>query len=346
MLRRAALLMALLLTPRALAGQGETRLTVRVLFLNAPVPGATVRAGSDSAVTAAGGTAVVPLAPPVTLVVVSRAGFISDTVRVAAERDTAITVRLREATLALQAVVVTASRSGTIIQDQPIRVEAVPAEEIEENQTAAPGGLTTLLQELPGVQVQASAPGLGGAGLRIRGLPARHTQVLVDGLPLLGQDPGAFGLLQTAPLDLARVEVIKGVASALYGGSALGGVLNLVSRRPEGDPLALADVTSRRGADALAFVPAPLSRRLGATFTAGVHGQDADDVDGDGWADLPRVRRAEIRPRLFCPARGAPASSPRRAAWTRTARAGSPAGNSRNRWIHGAWTAASWPTRC
>ncbi|HET7231068.1 MAG TPA: TonB-dependent receptor [Longimicrobium sp.] len=296
---RAVAFAALLLFPRALPAQTGPRVTVHVLHLNAPVPGATVRAGGDSAVTGRAGTAVLALAPGTHQVVVTRAGFQGDTLAVRAGRDTAVTVRLREATLALEAVVATASRSGTILQDQPIRVEAVPAEEIEENQTVAPGGLTTLLEELPGVQIQPSAPGLGGAGLRIRGLPARHTQVLVDGLPLLGQQPGAFGLLQTPPLDLARVEVIKGVASALYGGSALGGVLNLVSRRPEGDPLALAGLTSRRGADAVVFLPAPLSPRLGATLTAGVHGQQPVDVNGDGWADLPRVRRAELRPRVF-----------------------------------------------
>lgn len=301
---RVVLAAALLLLPGALPAQAGARVTVRVLHLNAPVPGALVRAAGDSAVTGGAGTAVLALPTGTHLLVVTRAGFQADTSTLLARHDTAVTVRLREATLALEAVVATASRSGTILQDQPIRVEAVPAEEIEENQTVAPGGLTTLLEELPGVQIQPSAPGLGGAGLRIRGLPARHTQVLVDGLPLLGQEPGAFGLLQTPPLDLARVEVIKGVASALYGGSALGGVLNLVSRRPEGDPLALASVTSHRGGDAVAFLPVPLSPRLGATLTAGAHAQQPTDVNGDGWADLPRVRRAELRPRLFWTAPG------------------------------------------
>ena len=111
-------------------------------------------------------------------------------------------------------IIVIATRAPTLIRDEPLRVEAVPAEEIEENLTIQPGNLSSLLNELPGVRVQSAAPGLGGAGLQLRGMPTRHTLVLTDGLPLLGAEPDAFGLLQTPPLDLERVEVIKGAASA------------------------------------------------------------------------------------------------------------------------------------
>ncbi|HMA00592.1 MAG TPA: Plug domain-containing protein, partial [Steroidobacteraceae bacterium] len=145
----------------------------------------------------------------------------------------------------LDQIVVTATRMTGLIRDEPLRVEAVPADEIEENLTVQPGNLSSLLNELPGVRVQSDAPGLGGAGLQLRGMPTRHTLVLTDGLPLLGTEPDSFGLLQTPPLDLARVEVIKGAASALYGGSALGGVLNLVSQTAAADSSVLANVSSR-----------------------------------------------------------------------------------------------------
>jgi len=144
----------------------------------------------------------------------------------------------------LEQIVVTATRGETLIGDEPLRVEAVPAQEIAENLTAQPGNLSSLLNELPGVRVQSEAPGLGGAGLQLRGMPARHTLVLTDGLPLLGSGPDAFGLLQTPPLDLKQVEVIKGAMSALYGGSAMGGVLNLVSQRSDAESAILAKIDS------------------------------------------------------------------------------------------------------
>jgi outer membrane receptor protein involved in Fe transport len=73
--------------------------------------------------------------------------------------------------------------------------------------------------------------------VRVQGLRGRYTQVLSDGLPLYGGQTGGLGLLQIPPMDLGGVEVIKGVASALYGGTALGGVVNLVSRRPGEEPI-------------------------------------------------------------------------------------------------------------
>ncbi|HXN11185.1 MAG TPA: hypothetical protein VN859_08065, partial [Steroidobacteraceae bacterium] len=73
----------------------------------------------------------------------------------------------------LDEVIVSSTRTATLIGDEPLRVEAVPTEEIEENLTVQPGNLTSLLNELPSVRVQSAAPALGGAGLQLRGMPAR-----------------------------------------------------------------------------------------------------------------------------------------------------------------------------
>ena len=196
-------------------------------------------------------------------------------------------------------VVVTATRSESLVRDQPVRVEVVPEEEIEENLTIQPGNVTTLLNELGGLRMQTVAPGLGGTGLELRGLPGRHTLVLLDGLPLLGAQTDGFGLLQTPPLDLARVEVIKGVASALYGDGALGGVVNLVSRTPGSEPELLLNRTSLGGTDVAGFVSGPLSAAWGYTLTGGFHHQSREDLDRDAWADVAGYRRTTLRPRFF-----------------------------------------------
>ena len=74
--------------------------------------------------------------------------------------------------------------------------------------------------------------------------------MLADGLPLYGAGGDSFSMLQVPPLDLGQVEIIKGAASALYGSAALGGVINLVSRRPlVREREALVNVTSQRGLD-------------------------------------------------------------------------------------------------
>jgi outer membrane receptor for ferrienterochelin and colicins len=199
----------------------------------------------------------------------------------------------------LESVVVTATRSGQLVRDQPVRVEVVPDEEIKESLTVAPGNLTNILNELAGVRMQAAAPGLGGTALQFRGLPGRHAQILSDGLPLGGAQSDSFSLMQTPPVDLAQVEVIKGVASAYYGGSALSGVLNLTSRKPEDESELIFNQTSVGGSDAVGFLAMPVAEDFGYTLTGGAHYQSREDADHDGWAELPGYKRASLRPRFF-----------------------------------------------
>src|SRR5690606_26711196 len=138
------------------------------------------------------------------------------------------------------------------------------------------------------------------ASIRIQGLRGRYTQLLSDGLPLYGGQTGALGALQIPPMDLGQVEVIKGVASALYGASALGGVVNLLSRRPaeEAERELLVNQSTLGGSDVIGWASHQLSERWGYTMLASVHRQTLEDVDDDGWADLPSYRRAVVRPRV------------------------------------------------
>ncbi|KAK0340445.1 hypothetical protein LTR94_030468, partial [Friedmanniomyces endolithicus] len=148
-------------------------------------------------------------------------------------------------------IVVQATRTGRRVQDEPIRVDVINREEIEEKLLMRPGNIAMLVSETPGVRVQTTSPALGAANVRIQGLKGRYTQILADGLPLYGGQTPSIGLLQIPPTDLGQVEIIKGAASALYGPSALGGVINLVSRRPasESQGELLLNATSRDGQD-------------------------------------------------------------------------------------------------
>jgi len=130
---------------------------------------------------------------------------------------------------------------------------------------------------------------------------SEYTRFLSDGLPLFGEQAGSFGLLQIPPADLAQVEVVKGVASSLYGAGAMGGVVNLVSKRPrkEVEREALVNRSTRGATDGVLWYSTPVAANWGLTLLAGGHGQQRTDVDGDGWADLAAYVRGVVRPRLF-----------------------------------------------
>src|SRR5688572_4603939 len=197
-------------------------------------------------------------------------------------------------------IVVTATRSDTRLQDQPLRVEVIDREEIEEKALMTPGSVAMLLAETSGLRVQTTAPSLGAANVRIQGLRGRYAQLLADGLPLYGAQGDSFSLLQVPPLDLDQVEVIKGAASALYGSSALGGVINLVSRRPrEPEREFLVNRTSRGGTDLTAWLTQPSSGHWGLTLLGGYHRQTPQEIAEDGWADIAAFDRGLLRPRVF-----------------------------------------------
>ena len=198
-------------------------------------------------------------------------------------------------------IIVQGTRTRRRVQDEPIRVEVITREEIEEKLLMRPGNIAMLVNETGGVRVQVTSPALGAANIRVQGMEGRYTQLLADGLPLYGGQASSLGVLQIPPTDLGQVEVIKGAASALYGPSALGGVINLVSRRPaeelEGE--VLANATTRDGNDLTAYLSSPIGSGWSASVTGGAHRQSRHDLDGDGWIDIPSYERATLRPRLF-----------------------------------------------
>ena len=200
-----------------------------------------------------------------------------------------------------EVTVIATTRTGRRVEDEPIRVEVVPQEEIDEKVFMTPGDVSMMLTETNGLRVQVTSPSLGAASVRVQGLRGRYTQVLSDGLPLYGP-PGTIGILQIPPMDLAQVEVIKGVASALYGGSALGGVINLITRQPQRDRPEreiLINRTSRGGTDGVMWLSKRGEGNWGYTFLGGGHFQARNDIDDDGWTDLPTYRRATARPRVM-----------------------------------------------
>ena len=210
-------------------------------------------AGTTTLVTAAGNIEVTVVKP----------GFVPVTtsVQVGAGATQELIVELQPQPSVEESVTVVAStRTDKRLEDQPMRVEVLAREEIEEKMLMTPGDIVMMLNEMGGMRVQTTSPSLGAASVRIQGMRGRYTRVLSDGLPLFGE-VGGLGLLQIPPMDLGQVEVIKGVASALYGAGAMGGVVNLLSRRPgsEHEEEFLFNRSTRGATDAVTFLAGPLS---------------------------------------------------------------------------------------
>lgn len=285
------------------AAQETAELHLEVRSPAGPVAGATVSVNGQPHVADDRGIVAVRTEAGPIAIRVHAEGFLpaSTTVTLrAGERGTQIVDLQPAPTLEEEVTVVATARSDRRVEDLPMRVEVLAREEIEEKLLMTPGDIVMLLNEMGGMRVQATSPALGAASVRVQGMPGRYTRFLADGLPLFGV-AGGLGLLQIPPMDLGQVEVIKGVASALYGADAMAGVVNLISRRPGDEPAheALVNQSTRGATDTILFSALPLTDRWRLSLLAGGHWQQLADVDDDGWADVPRYARGVVRPRLF-----------------------------------------------
>ncbi|MFT3823386.1 MAG: TonB-dependent receptor [Chitinophagaceae bacterium] len=210
-------------------------------------------------------------------------------------------VELEPDAAALHDVVVVAStRSNDRIENATTKVEVLGQEEMNEESTIKPGNIASILGDVSGIQIQQSSATSGNANIRIQGLDGRYTQLLKDGMPLYGGYSGGFGVLSVPPLDLKQVELIKGSSSTLYGGGAIGGLVNMISKKPSYTPDAsfLVNQSTLKESNINAYY-AQRWKKYGFTFFGGQTIQKAVDVNKDGFSDVPETNSTLIHPTLF-----------------------------------------------
>ncbi|MEO6547025.1 MAG: TonB-dependent receptor [Ferruginibacter sp.] len=200
----------------------------------------------------------------------------------------------------LDEVVVQSTRTGRTIKNTPTRIETIDGEELDEKNNMRPANISMLLHESTGLQVQQTSAATGNASIRMQGLDGRYTQLLKDGYPTFGNFAGGLSLLEIPPLDLRQVEVIKGPASTLYGGGAIAGVVNLISKKPkeifEGDFIVN---QSHIGQSNVGAYGAQKKGKWGYTLLGTLNFQKAYDVDKDDFSEVPKSHNFTINPQLF-----------------------------------------------
>ncbi|NUM79234.1 TonB-dependent receptor [bacterium] len=197
-------------------------------------------------------------------------------------------------------ITVSSTRTKRLIKDIPTRVEVIGGEELDEKLSMRPSNISMLLNESTGIYVQQTSASSGNVNIRIQGLDGRYTQILKDGFPLFGGLSSGLSVMQIPPLDLSQVEIVKGSSSTLYGGDAIAGMVNLISKQPgkEREWTLLLNQTTAIGTDAGMF----LSQRndhWGFSTLASANRQQAYDANDDNFSDLPQVKTVTVNPKIF-----------------------------------------------
>ncbi|MBX2933314.1 MAG: TonB-dependent receptor [Ferruginibacter sp.] len=211
-----------------------------------------------------------------------------------------IIVLLNPADDEMDEVIVQSTRTSRTIGNTASRVETIDGEELDEKNNMRPANVSMLLHESTGIQVQQTSATSGNASIRVQGLDGRYTQLLKDGYPNFGNFASGLSVLEIPPLDLKQVEVIKGPASTLYGGGAIAGVVNFISKLPkEKAEYDFLFNQSHIGQTNIGGYASQKFKKIGYSMLALVNFQKAYDVDKDGFSELPKNRNFTINPRLF-----------------------------------------------
>ena len=170
----------------------------------------------------------------------------------------------------LQTVVVTATRSPSVLEDVPVPTRVIPAERIRARGAAR---LSDLLAEEPGMHLSHFL----GTGIQLQGLDAAYTLILIDGQPVIGRSGGTLDLDRLPVQDIEAIEIVQGPSSSLWGSEALAGVINLRTRRPS-RPLAGRVGWRRQSHDTVNWTGAVEGARAAWSWRI-----DADRMTSDGY---------------------------------------------------------------
>ena len=233
-------------------------------------------------------------------IIISFLGFETFKTTIQIPSNNELVFKLKEGGNQLDAVVLQSTRSTRTVRKIPTRIEFIGSEELGEKAIMNPTNISMVLRESTGIQMQQTSLSSGSTNIRIQGLDGRYTQLLRDGFPLYGGFSSGLSILQIPPLDLQQFEIIKGSSSTLYGGGAIAGLVNMVSKTPDEEPALdiMLTQTQALGSTANVFY-SKRNEKFGVSLYGSGHYQKAYDPEDDGFSNLPKTTSISFNPKLF-----------------------------------------------
>ncbi len=202
-------------------------------------------------------------------------------------------IRLRRDALGLQQVVVSANRDQVAQRDAPILVQVADRRLLTSIQAV---DVSAGLNFMPGVRTETNCQNCGFTSVRLNGLPGAYTQVLINSRPVYSALAGVYGLEQLPATMIERIEVVRGGGSALYGGNAVAGTINLITRESYDNNLESSVQARVIGEQSPEYIYQLSTTRVNEHQTAGLtiysqlRKRQEFDANGDGFSELTRLR--------------------------------------------------------
>ncbi|MEL6865969.1 MAG: TonB-dependent receptor [Bacteroidota bacterium] len=229
--------------------------------------------------------------------IVSYVGFQEQqqSIRVASDSQAQLDFSL-DATQMMEEIVVTGTMKPTYVSASPIKVDVVTAKQLNTYLPAAASSIVEGVSLVNGVQEVVACGVCYTNSISINGLEGAYTAILMDGSPIYGNLAAVYGLNGIPNMIIDRFEVIKGPSSTLYGSEAVAGVINIITKDPEKQPLLSVDLmgTSYResyGNFALAPKIGKSSGFIGVNYA---YANSFDDANQDDFGDAVNLDRISL----------------------------------------------------
>ncbi|PTL25574.1 TonB-dependent receptor [Prevotella sp. oral taxon 820] len=200
---------------------------------------------------------------------------------------------LTEDEISLDEVVVSSNRSLSLRRNAPTLVNVIDTRMFDITQSLC---LAQGLNFQPGVRTEDNCANCGFSQVRINGLDGHYSQILIDSRPVFTALQGVYGLEQIPANMVERVEVARGGGSALFGSSAIGGTINIITKEPTGNWAELSHTLmgmeggkSFDNSTTLNTSIVSKNNRAGFSVYASSRHRDGYDRDHDGFTDLPKL---------------------------------------------------------
>lgn len=218
--------------------------------------------------------------------------------------DSVITLKiiLEETDLYLNEIVVTGTRTAKRVTDSPVIVNLIDKKELDQ---VVATNLADGLRYQAGVRVETDCQTCNYTQVRMNGLQGGYSQILINSRPIFSPLTGLYGLEQIPANMIDRIEIVRGGVSALYGSSAIGGTINVITRIPTENSYNVTNTFQSIKGDAsdnILSANATLineKENAGASFFFNNRNRSAYDANGDNYSELPELKDNSFGANLY-----------------------------------------------